>query len=136
MKFLLSLLFISSIGCAQVAQLEKNPGATALAGAAASKAVEKVIDSAPKFRPYLKLQDFEVCVISSKDENSIECTMVLSHEKRTLPKERLEENDSVFIKKESLLYLLSEIETYCKSKPVECREFAKSYKEIKRVFIF
>ena len=139
MILMLSRLILASsflMGCAQLTQLEKNPGATALAGAAAGQVVKKVIDSAPKFNPYLQVKDFEVCILSKDDETMIECTLVLSHEKRKLPKERLEEGDTVFLKKESLLYLMSEIEEFCKAKPVECRDFAQSYKHIKRAFVF
>ena len=130
MRFLSFLLFL---GCAGVS---KNPAVVAGAGAVGSEVVRKVIDSAPRFNPYLKIKDFEVCIFSEDSDDEIECTLVLSHEKRTLPKERIEEKDTVFIKKESFLYLLSELEVYCKEKPDECKEKYETYKSIKRVFVF
>ena len=129
MRLLLPFLFI---GCAGIT---KNPAAIAGAGAVGSEVVRKVIETAPKFNPYLKIQDFEVCVLL-KDKDQIQCTLVLSHKERVLPKSRIEESDTVFIKKESFLYLLSEIETFCKEKPDDCKEKYEDYKSIKRVFIF
>ena len=96
----------------------------------------QVLEKAPKFNPYLQVKDFEVCIISSKDASQIECTLVISHEKRTLSRERIDESDTVYIKRESLLYLLSEIETFCEHQPDDCREAGEDYKSIKRIFIF
>lgn len=134
MKFLLKyILFLFFIGCAGIAE---NPAALAGAGAVGSEVVRKVVESAPKFNPYLKIQEFEVCIASKNNAEQMECTLVLSHDKRTLSKERLNEDDTVFIKKESLLYLMSEIEVFCKHNHKLCKEKSEEYKEIKRVFIF
>ena len=130
-KVFLSLLFM---GCAS--PLLQNPALTAGAGAVGAEVVKKVVDSAPKFNPYLKINEFEVCILNKTDNTKIDCTLVLSHEKRTLEKDRISEDDTVFIKKESLLYLMSELEVFCKHEPDSCKEAAKDYKSIKRVFIF
>ena len=133
MKFLLlSLLF----GCAGLSSINKRQAvSSAVAGATASELVNKAVKTLPKFSAYLKIQDFEVCILG-KNEGEVDCTLVLSHHKRTLPKERLFEEDSIFIKKESFLLLLSEIKAFCEADPETCKKKFEDYKTIKRVFIF
>ena len=133
MKILvLAFFFISCAGLPTI----QNPAVAVGAGAVGGEVVKKAVDSIPKFSPYFQIKDFEVCIQDPEDPTLIDCTLVLSHEKRKLSKDRLNEGDSIFIKQESFLYLLSEIQTYCKAVPEDCKKEAKKYKSIKRAFIF
>ena len=124
------------LGCAGIDSLNKKQAVTgAVVGASASEIVNKAVKSLPRFSAYLKIQDFEVCILGKK-EGTIDCTLVLSHKKRTLPEDRLYEDDSIFIKKESFLMLLSEIKAFCDHNPDICKKKFEDYKSIKRVFIF
>lgn len=126
----LTLISVFILSCAGIDL--QDPKTAAGVGITAKAVADKVIDSAPKFKPYLGLKDGEICFIGSNDDY-VTCTLVLGKTTRQIPIERFDCGDCVFIQKDYIIHILSRIETFCKHNESECKIIGG---KIEKIYIF
>ena len=140
MKTLLITLLISFVlGCDTI---PNSPPVNSIGtGVLVKEAIDKTIDTLPKYQKKLKLPSFEACYLNEK---IVICKIIGCKQNCTKAyydvNEFLNNNKgkTYFVKKESLLKLLSFVDTYCtyNEKVSICDEEIKNYENINNIFIY
>lgn len=124
-------LFLTLSSCAAIPP--QGPMAGGIAGGLSTLALSKTIESLPEFIPFLKVDDFEVCVLL---ETKFECILIVSGNTREIGIHEVTVNrNHVIITEDSFIRLISILEVYCKQYKVECVAAGETYKTIEKIFI-
>ena len=106
----------------------------AISGTITSKLVAEAIKKLPKFMPYVKVEDFEVC--EKKSLMHYECILIISGEKRYLGATAVEKDSTLVVLTESsFIRFIANLEVYCLRNETICKEVAESYDSIESIYI-
>ena len=125
----------------------QNPGnvvGAGIAGAAATKVVDKVKDIA-EFIPDLKLEQLELCVKSAKRIGQFRCVLLScevedkKHCSRYVDTPEayadIESREAVIINTRAWAKFISAVEVFCGHEKIDCNKVKDDYPEIKTMYL-
>lgn len=135
----LSLISFLTACLPEQVNLNQKQVATGTAGVLIAKeVVETIQEKAPEFKPYLKVEDKEVCVFWDEAGTLLQCRLVLCEEEpcvREIKALDIDRQKIAVMSLNGLQELLASIETYCQQEEELCKLIAKKYEDVDQVFL-
>lgn len=136
----LNCLLMSNLRCLpEDQQINKQQIATGVAGTLAVKeVVDTIQEHKPEFKPFLKIEEKEVCIFWDEAGTLLQCRLVLCEEEpcvREIKALDVDRQKIAVMSINGLQELLASIEIYCQQEEDLCKVIAKKYEDVDQVFL-